>query len=198
MLNTVIFGPPGSGKGTQSKLIAEKFGYMHLSTGELFRKEISMNTAMGELLQKFIRRGLLVPDSIVLRELFKEALNYRNYPGLLFDGFPRTVHQAQLLHRVLGKKGIDIHMVVSIEVPEDELISRILKRSVKEARSDDNIEAFHQRYLQYQHLTLPVMKYYKHQKILYTIDGTKEVDKVFSSIVEIIEDKIIEKNYKNV
>jgi adenylate kinase len=188
MLNVVIFGPPGSGKGTQSKLVAARFDFMHLSTGDLFRKEISHGTAMGELLSKFIDRGLLVPDSIVLRELFKAALSYRNFPGLVFDGFPRTVYQAQLLHRVLGN---DIQLVISIEVPEEELLKRILKRSGIESRSDDNADAFHQRYLQYEHLTLPVMKYYKRRGLLNTIDGTREVNEIFADVAAIIDNHIL-------
>lgn len=190
MFNIVVFGPPGSGKGTQSKVIAEQYGFMHLSTGDIFRKEIAQQTAMGELLTKFIQRGLLVPDSIVLRELFKAALSYRNYPGLVFDGFPRTVYQAQLLDQVLGKKGINIHLVISIEVPEDELLKRILHRAGQENRSDDNTEAFHQRYLQYEHLTLPVMRFYKRKHKLIQISGNRPISEVSSDILNIIDHHI--------
>lgn len=194
MLNIVLFGPPGSGKGTQSKLVAARYNLMHLSTGDIFRREIGSNTAMGELLSKFMDRGLLVPDSIVLRELFKAALSYRNYPGLIFDGFPRTVYQADLLNRVLGKKGIDIHLVISMEVPEEALLERILKRATDQGRSDDTSEAFHQRYLQYQYLTMPVITFYKRRHIYHPVDGTRAVDDVFNSICEIIHHYLDKRN----
>lgn len=190
MFNMVIFGPPGCGKGTQSKRVIDHYDFLHLSTGDLLRKEVASGSAMGELLSKFMDRGLLVPDSIVLRELFRYALAQQNYPGIVFDGFPRNLYQAQLLDRVFYKRELRIGLVISIEVEEEELEKRVIQRSLDSGRSDDVPDVMHNRLLVYWSQTSPVIKYYKRCKRLVTVNGMGSVDEVSSRIFEAIDNKM--------
>jgi len=184
MFNMIIFGPPGSGKGTQSKIVSEHFGFLHLSTGDLFRNEIINKTALGDLIKAFINRGILVPDNIVMRELYRYALEHKDASGIVFDGFPRTPRQAANLDKVFHKKELRITLVISMQVPEEELIQRILGRGVDSGRADDNIEILHKRLEVYKTFTHPVIDYYKVTGRLTEIDGTRDIQEVASDIRE--------------
>lgn len=182
MFNIILFGPPGAGKGTQSTKIAHDFHFVHLSTGQILRTLIEQDTAIGQLIKKFIDRGYLVPDDIVLRELFREALKNQHKPGLIFDGFPRTVNQAQVLDQLLEKKGIPVSMVISLEVEQDELRKRIIGRSRDSGRSDDSEEVMKQRFRTYREETLPLKDYFRESGRLVEVIGMAPVTEVYEEI----------------
>ena len=187
MFNMIMFGPPGSGKGTQSKLVANHFGFLHLSTGELFRQEIAAGSAMGELVKVFINRGLLIPDNIVMRELYRYALAHQDAPGIVFDGFPRNPDQAAMLDKVFHKKELRIALVVSIQVPDQELIQRVLERGKDSGRTDDNAQVMQKRLEVYREFTMPVINYYKKSKRLIEVDGSRPVEIVSGDIQSIVK-----------
>jgi adenylate kinase len=182
MFNMVVFGPPGCGKGTQAAKIVEKYGFLHVSTGDIIRRQISKGTAMGQLLEKFTARGLLVPDSIILKEIWRFALEHQYEKGIIFDGFPRNLYQAQMLDRIFNKKEMRINLVVSIDVHEDELMRRVIERGKTSGRIDDNAEVMHNRLLVYFSQTQPVIEYYRKNKRLETVHGIQPVEQVASHI----------------
>jgi len=187
MFNMILFGPPGSGKGTQSKLVSETFEFLHLSTGELFRQEIAKKTLIGNVVKKFIDRGILIPDHIVMRELYRYALNHQDAPGIVFDGFPRNSDQASTLDKVFHKKELRIELVVSIIVPENILMERVLERGKDSGRSDDNIEVMHKRLEIYRTQTHPVIDYYKKSHRLAEVAGNRPVEMVAKDIQYIVK-----------
>jgi len=178
----VIFGPPGCGKGTQAARIVQAHGFLHISTGDLIRREISSGSAMGELYDKFISRGMLVPDQIILKELYRFALKHSNATGIIFDGFPRTLYQAQMLDRIFVKRKMKIGLVVSIEVHEDELMKRVLERGKTSGRNDDNESVMNNRLMIYFSQTQPVIEYYRKTKRLVSVDGNQHIDTVAAAI----------------
>ncbi|MDO5666034.1 MAG: adenylate kinase [Bacteroidia bacterium] len=186
MLNIVIFGAPGSGKGTQSELIAKRYGLKHVSTGELLRAEIKAETELGKIADSFISHGNLVPDEIMiemLEDLIKKNLDQK---GFIFDGFPRTLPQSMALDEKLGKNGSGIATVISLEVGEEELIERLLKRGKISGRSDDNRQTIEFRLQVYYQQTEPVKEYYAKQNKLTYIQGKGSIDDIFKSIEEAI------------
>lgn len=187
MFNIIIFGPPGSGKGTQSAKIAEKYDLEHLSTGELFRREIENQTTIGNLANSYISNGQLVPDEITLRLVYKHASRYTDSKGLIFDGFPRTLNQARLLDRMLEKRKMGISLVIGIKVKEEELINRIKHRSAGSDRSDDKEKIIHKRMEIYRQQTYPVIDYYKAQGKYEQVSGMAAVENVFQRICDIID-----------
>jgi len=191
MLNICLFGPPGSGKGTQAAKIIENFGLIHTSTGDLFREEIKNKTELGLQLKSFIDKGELVPDKIVLRELYKTAIKHIDSKGLVFDGFPRTLLQADMLDRLLYIRRIPISLVISIDVSEKELFVRLLNRAKELGRSDDTEEVIANRLEVYKKQTFPLLNYYEKQGKLNRIEGMDTVDNVYKQI-----DKIISKYIK--
>lgn len=182
MLNIIIFGPPGSGKGTQSARIVEKYDLIHLSTGDLFREEMEKNTPLGQEARKYIDKGLLVPDDIVLRELYSRASAHMDSPGFIFDGFPRTIVQAEALDQMLDKNGIPICLVIAVEVDKKELFKRILGRGEDSGRSDDSEKIVHRRLQVYEDQTMPLISYYREQGKFVSINGMAHVDEVFNKI----------------
>ncbi len=182
MYNIIVFGPPGSGKGTQSKNLVREYGLVHLSTGQKFRMDLRDNSAIDELINKFMSRGYLVPDYIVLRSLFKTALQHQQSKGLIFDGFPRNKNQAVLLKKILNKKGMKIDKVISLEVEEEELIRRIMRRARKYGRTDDVAEVIHNRFVVYEAETLQLKEYYKKAGILCSVSGMAPIPVVFERI----------------
>ena len=187
MLNIVIFGAPGSGKGTQSELTAKKYGLKHVSTGELLRTEIKAGTELGKIADSFISHGNLVPDEImieVLEDLIRKNLDHK---GFVFDGFPRTLPQGKALDLKLKKNGTDISAVFSLEVDEEELIDRLLKRGKISGRSDDNRQTIESRLDVYHQQTEPVKEYYAQQNKLTYIKGKGSIDDIFKSIEEVID-----------
>ncbi len=191
MLNIIVLGPPCSGKGTQSEKIASLYNLTHLSTGDHFRNEIKMRTPVGLLAQTYIDKGELVPDSIVLKEIYKKAIKKIAKNGIVFDGFPRTEHQAEMLQRSLHRKNLSISHVIYIDVDEDELIKRMLNRCQNNSgRSDDNAEILQNRIAIYKKQTLPLLEYYSKKQILTKISGMATVEEVFSSIRKAIDARL--------
>lgn len=186
MFNMIMFGPPGSGKGTQAKFVAGHFHLLHLSTGDMFRNEMNNGTALGDIVKVFINRGILVPDNIVMREFYRYALKNQNATGIIFDGFPRNSKQAANLDKVFHKKELRISLVVFMQVPEEELIQRVIGRAQDSGRTDDTIEVMHKRLEVYNSLTLPVIDYYKSTRRLVEVDGTREVNVVAEDIRKIV------------
>ena len=187
MINLIIFGPPGSGKGTQSARIVEKYDLTHLSTGDLFREEMENQTPLGKEVSQYIDKGLLVPDDIVLKILFRRASDDLETTGLIFDGFPRTIVQAKALDELLEERGIPVNLVISVEVEEEELYKRILGRGEDSGRSDDSEDIVRQRLDVYKQQTMPLLKYYKKQGKVASISGMCNVDKVFEKITRAID-----------
>lgn len=187
MFNMVIFGPPGCGKGTQSQLIMEKFGLMHFSTGELFREEIRQGTSLGEAIEALISEGRLAPEEIVFK-VVKEHIDMfiPRIKGFLFDGFPRTLKQAEYLDDILRGYNTKVNMVVYLNVPEEELLRRIMYRAKISGRSDDNEETIHRRLKIYFRETKPILDYYDKQGIVLTIEGIHEVNTVSDIIFDAI------------
>ena len=182
MFNIILFGPPGAGKGTQSAKIARDYHFIHLSTGQILRNLIDQGTAIGEVIRKYIDRGYLVPDDIVVRELFSEASKHQKRPGLIFDGFPRTVTQAELLDQLLGERGMPVSLVISLEVEQEELYRRIMGRSMDSGRSDDTEEIVRQRLMTYEEETLPLKEYYRRTGRLIEVSGMSSIPEVYEEI----------------
>ena len=186
MLNIVIFGPPGSGKGTQSKNIIEKYGLIHLSTGDMLRAEMAAESELGLKAKNLVTRGELVPDEIVIGMIEKRIEASEAANGFIFDGFPRTVMQAEALDRLLSSRSMEITMMINLNVEREELVERLLLRSEKEGRADDNMETIQNRIQVYENQTSPVIEYYSNQNKARQISGLGTVDEIFSRIVEVI------------
>jgi adenylate kinase len=194
MFNLILFGPPGSGKGTQSEKLVEKFGLIHLSTGNLLRQEISDRTPLGMEAKNFMDKGQLVPDEVVIGMIDSSLEKHANSKGFLFDGFPRTVAQAEALDKLLSLKKTSICKVLALDVNEDELVKRLLKRGETSGRSDDtNEEVIRRRFSVYKNDTEPVAEYYKHQDKFETVKGIGSVDEIFDSISTCIESEMAAK-----
>lgn len=182
-LNIVIFGAPGSGKGTQSARLIDKYGLYHISTGELLRDHIRRGTELGRTADAFISKGQLIPDDLMIQilddTLEREAKGKR---GVVFDGFPRTIPQAEALKELLKKRGTDLHAVVGLEVPEAELVDRMIKRGKDTGRADDNPETIKNRLKVYHEQTHPLREYYNKEGKYLAIDGMGVVDDIFKSI----------------
>lgn len=182
MLNVIIFGAPGSGKGTQSAKIAEKYGLMHLSTGDILRNEIKSETELGRLADSYMSNGHLVPDKLVIDILDRLVGNNRDAKGFIYDGFPRTLAQGEALDKMLEKHGERVNAVISLEVEEEELIERLLERGRISGRKDDNRETIESRLKVYQNQTVPLKEFYRNQGKLIEIEGVGSIELIFSSI----------------
>lgn len=191
MFNLILFGPPGSGKGTQSEKIVEKFGLIHLSTGNLLRHEISTKTPLGLEAKNFMDKGQLVPDEVVIGMIDSCLVQHPDAKGFLFDGFPRTVAQAEALDKLLALKKTSIHKVIALDVLEEELVKRLLKRGETSGRSDDtNEEVIRKRFTVYTQETAPVADHYKKQGKLEVIKGIGSIDEIFDVISTSIENEL--------
>lgn len=188
MINLILFGPPGSGKGTQAKKIAEKFDLLHISTGDLFRKEIGEQTKLGKLAKSYIDKGQLVPDEVTIGML-QSALDQKGSTfGVIYDGFPRTVDQARALDQMLDESDDEIDLLVSLKVSDEELIQRLLNRGKLDGRSDDqDAEIIKSRISVYNNETQPVYAYYDGQDKAITINGEGDIDAIFDEISRTIE-----------
>jgi adenylate kinase len=182
MFNLVLFGPPGSGKGTQSNFIIEKYKLIHISTGDILRYEVSSNTPLGLEAKKFMDAGALVPDEVVIGMIGSKLDENEHATGYIFDGFPRTVAQANALDKLLDFKKSPINIVLSLEVPEQELISRLVLRGKDSGRSDDNEETAKKRYQEYLDKTEPVANYYAEQGKLVAVTGVGSLDEIFHKL----------------
>lgn len=186
MLNIVIFGAPGSGKGTQSDKIIEHYNLLHISTGDVLRDNIKHGTELGKTAKGYIDQGQLVPDELII-DLLAQVLdeNKENArEGVIFDGFPRTIPQAEALEQLLANRGTQIDAVVGLEVPEDELIRRILLRGQQSGRSDDNEDTARKRLETYHNQTSPLKAYYEQQGKYRSINGLGTIDGIFELIKE--------------
>ena len=188
MLNILIFGPPGCGKGTQSEFLVCKYNLKHLSTGDIFRDNIKNETNLGLEAKSFIEKGQLVPDSVTIGMLNKEMMSINNLNGFLFDGFPRTIKQAQSLDQLLLKLNQEISLMICIEVPESELIKRLLIRGESSDRKDDqNKEIITNRIEIYKEQTEILKDYYLTQNKFYSVDGTSSIQEVKEKIFSLID-----------
>ncbi len=190
MLNIIICGAPGSGKGTQSALIKDKYNLLHLSTGDLLRAEIAAKSDLGRVAESYIANGQLVPDSMII-DILDKAISEREaadtYNGLILDGFPRTVAQAEALEGLLKKHGKELSVLLDLAVDEAELVDRLIKRGQTSGRSDDNLETIKKRLDVYHEKTEPVNDYYKKQGKYVAIPGMGSIDEIFGRICEAIE-----------
>jgi adenylate kinase len=179
MFNLILFGPPGSGKGTQSANIVSTYQLYHISTGDLLREEVTNQTPLGVEAKKYMDQGLLVPDEVVIGMISSKIDDNPDARGFIFDGFPRTRAQAEALDKLLEFKNTQIHLVLSLEVPAEELTKRLLGRGVTSGRSDDNDESIKKRMLEYQSKTTPVAEYYNAFGKLEQIKGDNSVEETF-------------------
>jgi adenylate kinase len=187
MLNIIIFGPPGSGKGTQSAKIVEKYHLTHISTGDLLRDEMKRKTTLGKEISKYIDSGMLVPDDIVIRELQHTVKKNCDRSGFVFDGFPRTLNQAEMLDNMLICNEMPVNIVISVDVNENELMKRLLGRAEDSGRSDDNEEVIWKRIDVYKSQSFPLISYYSKQEKLVRVNGMDPVEKVFEKITLAID-----------
>jgi adenylate kinase len=183
MFNLILFGPPGSGKGTQSERLISRYGLRHLSTGDLLRSEIAGKTPLGMAAKSFMDKGQLVPDEVVIEMISSALDNNPHAHGFLFDGFPRTTAQAEALDKLLSQKGTSISVVLALQVSEGELVKRLLNRGLTSGRSDDADETtIRARYGEYEKKTAAVAEYYKkYDKVVY-IHGEGDVEEIFQSL----------------
>ena len=183
MLNIVLFGPPGAGKGTQSEKIIDKYDLVHISTGDLFRKHIGEGTDLGRLAQEYIDDGNLVPDEVVIKMVEVKISSMPNAKGFIFDGFPRTVAQAKALDAMLDKKNISISVMLALEVADEELRTRLRLRGKTSGRADDqNDTKINNRIEVYKAETLPVADYYRKQGKYRGIHGKGMIEEIFNNI----------------
>ena len=187
MKNVVIFGAPGSGKGTQSENIIKKYGYAHFSTGDILRKQIADQTELGKIAKTFIDEGKLVTDELIINMLDAELDTAKDAKGVIFDGFPRTYAQAKALKKMLNKRGTDVAVMLNIHVDEAELIKRLLERGKTSGRSDDNLETITKRIKTYNEQTTPVIDFYKKEGTCVDIQGVGSIEEIFASISKAID-----------
>ncbi|MDD6006343.1 MAG: adenylate kinase [Bacteroidales bacterium] len=188
MFNLVIFGAPGSGKGTQSEKLIETYGLFHISTGEVLRDQIAKGTELGKTADKFISNGQLIPDELMVN-ILSDLLdsNPATRDGVIFDGFPRTIPQAVALNEMLAKRGAQVNAVVGLEVADDELIDRLIKRGVESGRSDDNLETIQKRLAVYHSQTQPLRDFYVNEGKYLSIKGSGSIDDIFADIKKSID-----------
>lgn len=187
-MNVVIFGAPGSGKGTQSEKLIEKYGLHHISTGEVLRDHIARQTPVGQIAQTYISKGQLIPDSLMIKILEDIVDNEpKAKGGVILDGFPRTIPQAEALKKFMEQRGDEIHLVIGLEVPEEELVDRMIKRGQQTGRADDNPETIKNRLKVYQESTTPLRDYYIKEGKYRQINGSGSVDDIFAEIAKALD-----------
>jgi adenylate kinase len=196
MLNVALFGPPGAGKGTQSQLLIEKYNLTYISTGDLLRQEIAEGTELGKEVKSIINKGLLVSDELMVELLEKKIQSNLDGNGFLFDGFPRTFVQAYIIDGLLLKMGTSLTCMISLEVPDDELIRRLLERGKTSGRADDSAEVIKFRLIEYKEKTAPVKLYYQERHQYFPIRGVGAIPGIFGKINEAIE-QTLEKEWFN-
>ena len=188
MKNIVIFGAPGSGKGTQSDLMIEHYGLEHISTGDVLRSEIKKGTELGNTAKGFIDNGQLIPDELMIDILASVYDSFgRSHKGVIFDGFPRTIPQAEALKKMLDERGDKVAAMIELDVPEDELMKRLIKRGQESGRADDNEETIKKRLVVYHQQTQPLIEWYKKESPHHHIDGLGTLERIFADIKSIID-----------
>jgi len=186
MLNLALFGPPGAGKGTQSKLLLEKYNLTYISTGDILRQEIAEESILGMKAKDIIEKGGLAPDEIIVQIIEQRITKDENSTGILFDGFPRTTVQAYILDGLLLRLGTSLSAMLSLEVPRQELIDRMVERSKTSGRTDDNIEVIKFRLEEYENKTKPVADFYQAKGLYYPINGTGKIEDIFNNLTETV------------
>lgn len=191
MVNFLIFGPPGSGKGTQSVKLAEKFNLMHLSTGDMLRAEIAAGTDLGKKMSSIMSKGELVPDEVVIEMIAAMTDSTKNKAGFLFDGFPRTVAQTEALENMLNERGMKIDCMLVLEVDHDELVKRLMLRAELSGRPDDKDPAVIENRIDvYREKTEPIIDYCRQRGIYQPVDGVGTIDEIFARLSNLIKERI--------
>ena len=192
MINLILFGPPGAGKGTQSAKLIDKYSLTHISTGDLFRKHLKEGTPLGKLAQDYMSKGNLVPDKVVIDMVDDKITNSGKISGIIFDGFPRTIPQAEALDKLLGDKSAPITALIELVVPEDELRKRLADRAIKENRPDDaKKEVIDNRITVYKSETAAVADYYKRNNKYSSVIGVGEVQDIFKNICVEVDKRLL-------
>lgn len=188
MKNIVIFGAPGSGKGTQSEKMIQKYGFGHISTGDVLRDQINRGTELGKTAKSYIDNGQLIPDDLMVSILADVYDSFgKDHKGVIFDGFPRTIPQAEALKEMLAKRGHKVAAMIELDVPEDELMKRLILRGQQSGRSDDNEETIKKRLTVYHNQTAPLIEWYEKEGIHHHINGLGELDRIFADICAVID-----------
>lgn len=187
MKNLVIFGAPGSGKGTQSDLLVAKYGFRHISTGDVLRAEIKQGTELGHTAQQFIDKGQLIPDELMIEILASVYDSLCPCEGVIFDGFPRTIPQAEALKKMLAQRGTEVSAVLQLEVPEEMLTERLLNRGKTSGRADDNAETIRKRLEVYHSQTAPLAAWYAAEGKLHAIKGYGALEEINAALCEVID-----------
>ena len=188
MINLILFGPPGSGKGTQAAKLVEKYGLLHISTGDLFRYEMGNDTPLGLEAKSYIEKGALVPDSVTVGMLRNKVEANPDVPGYIFDGFPRTIPQSEALDALITEKGTQISALIMLDVPDDELVKRLLERGKTSGRKDDADEAIIRNRIEvYKNETAPVFDYYAQQDKSIQVAGLGSIEEIFDRLCQVID-----------
>ena len=191
MINLILFGKPGSGKGTQAEFVKSKYDLIHISTGDIFRYNISQQTDLGILAKSYMEKGDLVPDNVTIKMLEAEVNKSPDANGFIFDGFPRTTIQAEMLDEFLQTKDLSISMTIALEVDEDILIERLINRGKESGRVDDQDKSkIQNRFEEYNKKTSTLIDYYKNQKKFYTVQGLGKINEITQRIYNLIDSKI--------
>lgn len=183
MFNLILFGPPGAGKGTQAVKIAEKFGWKHVSTGDILRAEVSQGTPLGLKVRSVMEAGHLVSDDLLIEIMESVFVKNGSVPGFVLDGFPRTLNQAQELDRMLLKHGKSVNQVLALAVDEEELVKRLIKRSWEQGRTDDTEEVVKNRLVQYHQHTKPLIDYYLERGVYKEVHGVGTIDDIYNQLL---------------
>ncbi len=190
MLNIILFGPPGAGKGTQSAMLIEKYNLVHLSTGDIFRYNMKNDTELGVLAKQYIEKGELVPDEVTVKMVMDFLDRNPESNGFIFDGFPRTIAQGEALDQMLSEKNQQIHIMLALEVEEDELVRRLLERGKSSGRADDQDEdTIRNRFKVYENETAPLAEYYSKQDKYMGVHGMGSIEEIFDRLCAAIEMK---------
>ena len=188
MINLILFGKPGSGKGTQASLIKNKYNLVHISTGDVFRKNMSNKTDLGMLAKGYMEKGELVPDEVTVNMLKEELEDHLPCEGFIFDGFPRTSYQAEKLDALLTKYSLNIHLTIALDVDNETLIKRLLNRGKSSGRADDQSEdKINKRLQEYDKKTKPLIEFYTKQNKYKSINGIGEMDDITARIVNLLD-----------
>jgi len=187
MFNLILFGPPGAGKGTQAVRIAEKYNWIHISTGDILRAEVSQGTPLGLKVKAIMEAGQLVSDELLVEIMESVFVRHGQAKGFVLDGFPRTLNQARELDKMLGKLGQKVTMVLSLDVEEEELVKRLLKRALDQGRKDDTEEVIKNRLIQYHQHTKPLIDHYRDQGLLKEAMGVGSIEDIFVTLCSAID-----------
>jgi adenylate kinase len=191
MVNLILFGKPGSGKGTQAEFVKRKYDLVHISTGDLFRNNISNNTDLGLLAKSYMDKGDLVPDEVTIKMLEAEVNKHLNANGFIFDCFPRTTIQAEILDQFLSTLKLSISMTIALEVDENLLIDRLINRGKDSGRADDQDRSkIQNRFEEYNNKTYPLINYYKNQNKFFEVNGVGDINEISARIFNTIDNKI--------